>query len=111
MSWRGTGVALDTLLPGTTRELLVGGSSVVLARVGPLVFAVDGVCPHLGGVLGEGSLSGRRLSCPVHGAVFDVGSGAVLVDPFGVVPPGGSLGTLVVYPTRVVAGLIEVDVP
>lgn len=111
MTWKPTGVALETLGPGTTREVMVGPSSVVLARVGPLVFAVEGVCPHLGGLLGEGSLAGRRLACPVHGAVFDVASGEVLVDPFGVVPPQGAVAPVARFPTRVVAGLVEVDLP
>jgi nitrite reductase/ring-hydroxylating ferredoxin subunit len=111
MTWKRTEVALDSLLPGTLRELKFDGSRVVLARVGPLVFAVDGLCTHMGGPLGKGSLSGRRLTCPLHGTVFDVGTGAVLADPFGRVPPSGAVRPVRVYPTRVAEGLIEVDLP
>lgn len=111
MTWKRTGVSLATLLPGTSREVLVDGASVVLARVGPLVFAVEGVCPHMGGLLGQGPLAGRRLSCPEHTAVFDVGTGEVLADPFGVEPPHGTIGPLATYATRVVGGMVEIDVP
>ena len=111
MTWNKTGVALDSLPPGSLRELKMDGTRVVLARVGPLVFAVNGVCTHMGGPLGKGTLSGRRLTCPLHGTVFDVGTGAVLADPFGTVPPSGAVRPVAVYPARVVEGLIEVDLP
>jgi nitrite reductase/ring-hydroxylating ferredoxin subunit len=109
MTWKPTGVALATLGPGTTRELLIGTAMLLLARVGPLVYAVDSVCPHVGGLLSDGVLGGRRLTCPVHGAVFDVANGNVLVDPFGIDPPEGGVGPLSCYPTRIVDGMIEVD--
>lgn len=111
MTWRPTGVALERLQPGTVVEVLIDGSSVLLARVGPLVFAVEGVCPHLGGLLADGQLAGRRLTCPLHQAVFDVGDGSVLSDPFGLTPPEGGVAPLGHYPTRAVSGMVEVDVP
>lgn len=111
MTWKKTGVAASTLPPGTMREVMVDTTAVVLARVGPLVFAVEAVCPHQGGLLAEGALGGRRLTCPVHGAVFDVASGAVLADPFGVEPPVGGVAPASSYPTRVEAGMIEFDIP
>ena len=111
MTWQGTGVAIETLPPGSSREVMVGASMVLLARVGPLVFAVEAVCPHLGGLLSDGVLAGRRLTCPVHAAVFDVGSGQVLIDPFGIDPPMGGTAPLSCYPTRVTNGMVEVDLP
>ncbi|HLM70374.1 MAG: Rieske (2Fe-2S) protein [Candidatus Lutacidiplasmatales archaeon] len=111
MTWRTTGVTADSLRPGVMREVMVESKSVLMARVGPLVFAVDAVCPHIGGLLPDGKLAGRRLTCPLHGAVFDVGTGAVLADPFGVEPPEGGVEPVASYPTRVEAGVIEVDLP
>ncbi|MBT4865448.1 MAG: Rieske 2Fe-2S domain-containing protein, partial [Planctomycetaceae bacterium] len=37
--------------------------------------ALDGVCPHAGGPLGEGGLSGNIVTCPWHGWQFDVTTG------------------------------------
>jgi nitrite reductase/ring-hydroxylating ferredoxin subunit len=111
VTWKKTGVSAGTLLPGTTREVVIGATSVLLARVGPLIFATEAVCPHLGGLLADGTLAGRRLTCPLHAAVFDVGTGAVLVDPFGFEPPQGMLAPLSSYPTRTDAGMVEVDLP
>ena len=111
MSWSPTGVALATLAPGATRELMIGPTMLLLARVGPVVYAVDSACPHVGGLLADGTLAGRRLSCPVHHAVYDVATGEVLVDPFGIDPPQGNAAPLSCYPTRLVDGMVEVDLP
>ena len=36
---------------------------------------IDGVCPHEGGPLGEGSIEDGRVVCPWHGYAFDVHTG------------------------------------
>jgi len=111
MTWRSTGVAAATIADGALREVVLDGRSVALARSGTEVFAVDGVCPHLGGALAEGTLSGRRLTCPLHEATFDVTNGAVVTDPFGLVPPEGGVEPVRSYPTREQDGMVEVDLP
>jgi nitrite reductase/ring-hydroxylating ferredoxin subunit len=111
VTWRATGVASDTLAPGTTREVMVGATSVLLAHVGTTIFGLEATCPHIGGLLADGTLLGARLTCPDHGAIFDVTNGKVIADPFGVEPPEGAVDEVITYPTRVVNGLVEVDVP
>ena len=111
MGWKPTSVAAATLAPGSLREVAVGGSSILLVRLAEEVRALDPYCPHAGGVLAEGSLEGPRLTCPVHAAVFHAGSGAVVEDPFGISPPDGGVDPLTLYPVRVVAGMVEVDLP
>ena len=37
--------------------------------------AVWDVCPHAGGRLSEGRVSGNRLRCPRHGYLFDLSTG------------------------------------
>ena len=39
------------------------------------LFALDGVCPHQGGPLGKGKLTGCIVTCPWHGWQFDVRTG------------------------------------
>jgi nitrite reductase/ring-hydroxylating ferredoxin subunit len=109
MTWRATGVAEATLLEGTMREVLVGGRSVVLARIGRTVVAFEGYCPHQGGLLAEGRLEGHRITCPVHEAAFDLPSGRVVADPFGVVPPEGGVGPLPTFAVRTVRGSVEIE--
>jgi 3-phenylpropionate/trans-cinnamate dioxygenase ferredoxin subunit len=67
--------------------------------------AIDNVCTHDGGVLGEGELDGCTVECPRHGARFDLLTGEVRALP-AVFPVNA-------YPVRVVDGRVEVkiDVP
>ncbi|HVX13924.1 MAG TPA: non-heme iron oxygenase ferredoxin subunit [Pirellulales bacterium] len=54
---------------------------VVLLRVAGEVFAIDDVCTHDGGPLGEGELEDHTIACPRHGAKFDIRTGAALTMP------------------------------
>jgi nitrite reductase/ring-hydroxylating ferredoxin subunit len=111
MTWRRTGIAAATLAQGGMREVMVGSTSVLLIRLPQRVVAVEAICPHLGGLLADGTLEGSRLTCPVHGAVFEVTDGSVIADPFGVEPPEGAVAPVGTFSTRVEAGMIEVDLP
>ena len=51
------------------------GVRLLLARVGDTVYACGEVCPHRGGPLSDGKLSGHRLACPWHGWMYDVRTG------------------------------------
>ena len=71
---------IDDIPVGSGRELVVGGRVVALYHVGGdhvggEFHALDGVCPHAGGPLGEGTLNGCVVTCPWHGWQFDVTSG------------------------------------
>ncbi|MGV8838667.1 MAG: Rieske (2Fe-2S) protein [Bauldia sp.] len=73
-------VVLDVaeLPPGTMKIVDLGGREVVVANVDGACFAVAGICPHQGGSLGDGELHGAVVTCPWHGAKFDVRTGAVV---------------------------------
>ena len=42
---------------------------------GRYVLAIDGVCPHVGGPLGEGFVEDGKVYCPLHGWPFDLKTG------------------------------------
>ena len=65
----------NEILPGAIREVQVDGKSVALANVEGKFFAVNNVCLHRGGPLGEGELDRQVVTCPWHGWQFDVQSG------------------------------------
>ena len=67
--------------PGTSREVVAGDRVVALFRVGDEFYAMDGLCPHAGGPLGQGCLSGTRVTCPWHGWQFDVTTGRHQLSP------------------------------
>lgn len=75
-------VAEVTRIPsGTAAVFDVGGKKVAVCNVEGAFYAVDNACSHRGGPLGEGSLHSTTITCPWHGAQFDVTSGQVLAPP------------------------------
>ncbi len=44
-------------------------------------YAIADTCTHRGGPLSEGAVEGTVVSCPWHGATFDVTTGNVLGPP------------------------------
>ena len=88
--------------PGGLLGVNVRGTQVVLCHVGEHYYALSDECPHAGGVLSEGELSGTRIICPLHGASFDITNGTV-ADPPADEP-------LRCYPVRVVGETIEIQV-
>ena len=61
--------------PGTAAEVVAGDKVIALFNVDGEFYALDGVCPHQGGPLGQGMLGGCVVTCPWHGWQFDVKSG------------------------------------
>ena len=42
-------------------------------------YAIGDTCTHRGGPLSEGDVQGTKVTCPWHGAHFDLKTGAVLL--------------------------------
>ena len=87
---------------GTARVVSAGGRSLCLARCADGTWgAIDNVCTHDGGILGDGELDGCEVECPRHGARFDLRSGEATALP--------AIFPVNAYPVRVVDGRVEVD--
>ena len=54
----------------------MGSHGVVVCRVAGKLHAVDNNCSHKDTPLSEGRLRGPILTCPLHGAQFDVRDGS-----------------------------------
>jgi nitrite reductase/ring-hydroxylating ferredoxin subunit len=67
--------------PGTIREFQIDGKTFALANVEGKLFAINNVCLHRGGPLGQGELSGQIVTCPWHGWRYDVTTGRVAINP------------------------------
>ena len=72
---------LADLPPGGMLVVERAGREVLLCRQGDAVYAVDNLCSHAAERLCNGKLKGNRLFCPLHGAAFDITSGAALSRP------------------------------
>jgi len=66
--------------PGKTL-VEVEGEMVALFHVEGRFYALDDVCTHDGGPLADGELRDHKISCPRHGAKFDIRTGAALTMP------------------------------
>jgi 3-phenylpropionate/trans-cinnamate dioxygenase ferredoxin component len=60
--------------------VVVDGKEVLLANVDGSYYAITNKCTHLGGSLSKGSLDGSIVTCPRHGARFDVKTGQAVAD-------------------------------
>jgi len=89
------------LPPGESKQVELNGKKIAIFNVDGALFAMEDNCNHKGGPLSEGILDGKLVTCPWHGARFDVTSGA---------PAGGPAnGPLPTFPIRVQGDEIEVD--
>jgi nitrite reductase/ring-hydroxylating ferredoxin subunit len=87
---------------GHCLELAVGERIIALFNVDGMFYALDGICPHQGGPLGEGELEGSVITCPWHGWQFDVRTGCHQLNRSLVQPSFG---------TKVEAGWVFVEIP
>ncbi len=72
---------LDDLEDGDLMAVEVDGEPVCLAKVDGEVYAFTDNCTHISGPLNEGELDDDVLTCPWHGAQFNVRTGKVLRGP------------------------------
>ena len=61
---------------GEAREFEINGKMICVANTGDSFAAMDNVCLHRGGPLGQGMVDGNKIICPWHGWMFDVNTGA-----------------------------------
>ena len=85
------------LPPGTRKLVSIAGRDIVVLNIKGELFALSDKCPHKGGSLSRGKLTGlvvsrqpgsyeysragEMLRCPWHGWEFDVRSGRSWCDP------------------------------
>jgi nitrite reductase (NADH) small subunit len=79
MPWHRVAAAAE-LPAGSAGEFVVAGRIVALFNVAGAFHALDGICPHQGGPLGKGKLTGCIVTCPWHGFQFDVTTGQHLTS-------------------------------
>ena len=68
-------------LEGEAREVACGERLICIANSGGAISAMDNVCPHRGGPLGQGIIEDGKLICPWHAWAFDTKTGAAVHTP------------------------------
>jgi len=92
---------VDRIPPGTGAPFTPVDKHIAIFNVDGNICAIADTCPHAGGSLGMGKLSGTIVTCPVHGMKFDVTTGCFAgTSDFGVAA----------YPAKTVDGKIMVAI-
>jgi len=66
---------------GEVKEFPCGDRVICVANVNGTISAIDNVCLHQGGPLGEGTIEGGKVVCPWHGWQYDPRTGQVVGNP------------------------------
>lgn len=91
---------LADLAPGSKKTVKHQGRSILICNVNGQFFAVSNICSHAYERLECGRMSNSWISCPIHGARFDLATGEAKNPP--------AKSPIPVYDVRVVEGWIEV---
>jgi nitrite reductase (NADH) small subunit len=78
-----TKLTTQSELPATdeVKEFLCGAKMICVANVNSEYSAMDNVCLHRGGPLGEGEVEKGKVVCPWHGWAWDPKTGEAVQDP------------------------------
>ena len=95
-------VEVANLNPGEMRRVERDGVQILLCNVGGDYFAVEDRCSHAETPLSEGCLTGYRVECALHGAVFDVRDGSACELP--------AFHPIASYPVRRRNGALEIEI-
>jgi 3-phenylpropionate/trans-cinnamate dioxygenase ferredoxin subunit len=91
-------------LPNGERMFVdIDEEKIVIFNIAGGYYAIADVCSHDDGPVGDGELSGYEITCPRHGASFDVRTGQVLSLP--------AIVDIPAYPVRLVDGQIQIGLP
>ena len=96
-------IAAASELPasGEAREFEVAGKAICIANINGSICAMDNVCLHEGGPLGQGYVDGSKIVCPWHGWEYDAQTGELFDSP---------KSKLDVYPIKVENGDVLLDI-
>src|SRR5436305_10389671 len=82
------------------KEFTLGDKTICVANVDGKLRAMDNVCLHRGGPLGQGVIDEGKLVCPWHGWAFDPATGEALHNRAAKVP---------IYPIKIENGDVLIE--
>ena len=100
---------VNNIPSGSMKVCSAGNKQLLVSNVDGKFYAIDNTCTHMGGDLSRGKLEVKAVTCPRHGAKFDVTSGECLSGPkLGIFKPKGKNTTS--YQVKVEGNSIKVDI-
>lgn len=85
------------------RSVRLGNTTIALFNTGDTFLAVENRCPHGGGPLADGIVSGNSVTCPLHNWRICLESGHVQR------PCDTAAPAVRTYPTKVENGIVMLD--
>ena len=86
------------------RAVALGARELAIFNLGDRFLTTDNRCPHKGGPLCDGIVTGESVVCPLH-------SWKVRLDTGQVERPAAKTLCVHTYPTRVEDGIVVVELP
>ena len=83
------------------RAVTVGNTEIAIFHLEDRYLTIENSCPHKGGPLCDGIVSGTTVVCPLHGQRFDLETGMPVLAS----QPAG----VATFPTKVEKGIIFVN--
>ena len=72
---------VDEIPVGTMKHVEVNNSEILVANINGKFYAIADRCGHMSARLSNGGLRGNIVTCPQHGAQFDVTTGRKQSEP------------------------------
>jgi nitrite reductase (NADH) small subunit len=85
---------------GEAKEFPCGDKMICVVNVNGVITAMDNVCLHRGGPLGQGVVEGDKLVCPWHGWQWDPKTGEAAHNP---------AAKIRLYPVKMVNGDVMIE--
>jgi nitrite reductase (NADH) small subunit len=86
------------------RAVRLAGREIAIFNLGDRFFATDNQCPHQGGPLCDGIVTGNSVVCPLHSWKVQLESGSVE-------RPAAGHACVATYPTRIEDGIVWLQLP
>jgi NAD(P)H-dependent nitrite reductase small subunit len=92
----------ENIPPREGRPVKIGDVEIAIFNLNGRFVTIDNACPHKGGPLCDGIVTGTAVVCPLHGRHFDLESGMPV--------RASESACLTIFPTRVEDGVVLVNI-
>jgi 3-phenylpropionate/trans-cinnamate dioxygenase ferredoxin component len=92
--------SVEEIPPGHHKTIDINDVMVAVFNAGGKFYAIEDVCTHDGGILTGGQVTDCVITCPRHGARFDIRTGEVLAAP--------AYEPVATFPVRIQNGMVQV---
>lgn len=92
--------SVEEIPSGQYKTIDINDVLIAVFNVAGTFHAIEDVCTHDGGILTGGIINGKVITCPRHGAQFDILTGEVLAPP--------AYEPVATFPVRVHEGMVQV---